>query len=169
MSRPALFGLCITGTDGTSYAIGDADVEFSIMSVAKPFVFALVCDVLGIEQARDAVGVDPTGLPFDSLSAIERRPDGLTNPMVNAGAIATTGLVPGRSLEERWSFVRAGMSQFAGRPLVLDEEVYRSASASNLRNRAIVQLLESVGGLAGDPGPGARPVHPPELPQGDRP
>lgn len=152
-ARPELFGLCVAGVDGTTHAVGDADVEFTIMSVAKPFVFALVCDAIGGDAVRDHVGVDATGLPFDSLGAIERRSDGSTNPMVNAGAIATTGLVPGDSVEDRWSFIRAGMSQFAGRPLVLDDEVYTSASASNLRNRAIVQLLQSVGQVEGDPAP----------------
>jgi multisubunit Na+/H+ antiporter MnhB subunit len=44
----ALFGICVASTGGSIYAAGDADYEFSIMSVSKPFVFALVCQV----QAR---------------------------------------------------------------------------------------------------------------------
>jgi glutaminase len=146
--RPDLFGLCVAGTDGAVYAAGDADVEFAIMSVAKPFVFALVADAIGVERIGDEIGVDATGLPFDSLSAIERRSDGTTNPMVNAGAIATTGMVPGSAPDERWTFIVDGLSAFAGRRLTLDDETYASASATNLRNRAIAQLLESVGRVA---------------------
>lgn len=149
-AAPERFGLCVVGIDGSAHAAGDADVEFDIMSVAKPFVFALVAAALGTDTIRDAVGVDATGLPFDSLAAIERD-RGLTNPMVNAGAIVTTSLVPGATPAERWSFIQSGLSRFAGRDLTLDDETYESASATNRRNRAIVHLLDSVGRVAGSP------------------
>ena len=90
-----LFGICVAGTNGNLYQAGDAEVEFTLMSVSKPFVFALVCEAIGPERARDKLGVNATGLPFNSLTAIEQSPDGRTNPMVNPGAIATTSLVPG--------------------------------------------------------------------------
>jgi glutaminase len=138
-----LFGICVVAVDGRVYAAGDADVEFTIMSVAKPFVFALVCDAIGPAETRRLVGANATGLPFDSLEAVERSPDGRTNPMVNPGAIATTSLVPGNDVEARWRFIEEGLSRFAGRPLRVDEEVYTSASRSNERNREIVRLLAS--------------------------
>lgn len=85
---PELFGICVVGTSGTVYAAGDTEVEFSIMSVAKPFVFALVCQAVGPDVVRDRIGVNATGLAFNSLEAIERGANGRTNPMVNPGAIA---------------------------------------------------------------------------------
>ena len=96
-----LFGVCVVATSGDIYAIGASDYHFSIMSVSKPFVFALVCQAVGAENARERLGVNATGLPFNSLAAIERGDDGRTNPMVNSGAIATTSLVPGSTLEAR--------------------------------------------------------------------
>jgi glutaminase len=90
-----LFGVCMVDTNGNVYAVGDTDHPFSIMSVSKPFVFALVCQSIGGEQAREKLGANSTGLPFNSFAALERSVDGRTNPMVNAGAIATTSLVPG--------------------------------------------------------------------------
>ena len=98
---PDLFGLCVVGTNGAVYGAGDFDHLFSIMSVSKPFVFALVCQELGAEEARRRLGVNATGLPFNSLEAIERGEDGRTNPMVNSGAIATTSLVPGDDSRSR--------------------------------------------------------------------
>ena len=92
---PELFGICVAGTNGEIHAAGDAAYGFAIMSVSKPFVFGLVCQELGPDRARAELGVNATGLPFDSAAAVERSGDGRTNPMVNAGAIATTGLVPG--------------------------------------------------------------------------
>src|SRR4029450_5760811 len=86
--------------------------------------------------------------------AVERGPDGRTNPMVNAGAIATASLAPGGSQDERWGFLCEGLSRFAGRPLGLDEEVYASASATNHRNRALANLLETYGRLGCDPAAG---------------
>ena len=149
--REDLFGVCVAGTTGAVYGEGDAEVEFTIMSVAKPFVFALVCQALGPEAARQRLGVNATGLPFNSLGAVERSTDGRTNPMVNAGAIAATSLVTGSSREERWRILLDGLSGFAGRPLALDEEVYASAAATNDRNQGLASLLSSLGRLAGDP------------------
>ena len=146
-----LFGICAVGTSGSVDAAGDADHGFAIMSVAKPFVFALVCQAIGPEELRRRVGVNATGLAFNSLAAVERGPGGRTNPMVNAGAIATTSLAPGAGPEERWAFLVGGLSRFAGRPLELDEEVYASASASNHRNRGIANLLQDQGRLWSDP------------------
>ncbi len=137
-----LFGICIVSTNGRIYGAGDIDHEFSIMSVSKPFVFALVCETIGPEEARKKLGANATGFPFNSLSAIERG-DGRTNPMVNAGAIATTSLAPGKTVDERWQFLHDGLSRFAGRKLPLNEEVYKSASETNFRNRSIARLLES--------------------------
>ncbi len=144
-----LFGICVVGTDGSTYAAGDADHEFTIMSVAKPFVFALVCEELGAETVRENVGVDPTGLPFDSVAAIEK--SGATNPMVNAGAIATTSLVPGATAEDKWQFIQRGLSRFAGRQLSLDDDVYASATATNFRNQALARMLKSIGRIYADP------------------
>jgi glutaminase len=138
-----LFGVCVVGTSGRVYAAGDTDHEFSIMSVSKPFVFALVCETIGPEEARDKLGANATGLAFNSLAAIEQGPGGRTNPMVNAGAIATTSLVPGATAEEKWRFIHDGLSRFAGRTLPLNEEVYASASDTNFRNRSIARLLQS--------------------------
>jgi glutaminase len=146
-----LFGICAVGTSGNVYVAGDAAYEFAIMSAAKPFVFALICQSLGPEEARKKLGVNATGLPFNSFAAVERSEDGRTNPMVNAGAIATVSLIPGDTAEARWRFIHDGLSRFAGRSLALNDEVYTSASETNHRNRGLVNLLESYGRLYGDP------------------
>ena len=137
-----LFGVCVVGTRGRVYAAGDTDYEFSIMSVSKPFVFALVCETIGPEEARAKLGANATGLAFNSLAAIEHG-GGRTNPMVNAGAIATTSLASGTTADEKWQFIHVGLSRFAGRKLPLNEEVYASASDTNFRNRSIARLLQS--------------------------
>jgi glutaminase len=146
-----LFGICVAGIGGNLYAAGDAEAGFTIMSVAKPFLYALVCQQLGRDELRSLIGVNATGLPFNSLAAVERSGDGRTNPMVNSGAIAVTGLVRGAGAEEKWQFILDGLSRFAGRALALDEEIYRSASETNDRNQSLARLLQSYGRLYSDP------------------
>jgi glutaminase len=146
-----LFGICVVGTAGNVFAVGDTDYEFTIMSVSKPFLFALICQLIGAEEARDKLGANATGFAFNSVTAIERSEDGRTNPMVNAGAIATTSLAPGQTAAEKWRFIHNGLSRFAGRQLPLNEEVYASASATNSRNRSIVRFLQSMNRVYCDP------------------
>ena len=146
-----LFGLCVVGIDSAMYAAGDAQVPFSIMSVSKPFIFALVAQAVGKEQARANLGANSTGMPFNSVMAIEMNLERTMNPMVNAGAIATTSLAPGATADAKWRFIHEGLSRFAGRELTLNEDIYASASASNQRNRAVARLLESYGRLYFDP------------------
>ena len=148
---PSLFGIAVIGVDGHEFVAGDVDVPFALMSVAKPFVFALACARLGVDGVVDHIGVDATGRPFNSLAAVEHSPDGRTNPMVNSGAIACTGLFLGRNrdftVDAAWDELRAGLSAFAGRDLSLDDGIHDSARATNQRNRALGQLLHSLGRL----------------------
>ena len=145
------FGICVASVDGEIFSVGDATHPFTIMSVSKPFVFALICDLIGPTGARERLGVNATGHSFNSVAGIERQPGGRTNPMVNAGAIATTSLAPGETADAKWRFLHDGLSRFAGRDLQVNEEVYVSAVESNFRNRAIAWFLESTGAIYCDP------------------
>jgi len=129
-----LFAVCVVETSGVAHEAGDTAHAFSIQSVSKPFVFALVCEALGEEVARAKLGVNSTGLPFNSVLAIERADGGATNPMVNAGAIAAASLAPGATAAAKWQFILEGLSRFAGRELELDRAVYESEAASNHHN-----------------------------------
>ncbi|WP_036955597.1 glutaminase A [Luteimicrobium xylanilyticum] len=148
---PERFGLCVAEADGPVHAVGDSDLEFSVQSISKAFVFALVCQAWGREVVSDRVGVNNTGLAFNSVMALELNDGHPMNPMVNAGALATTALMPGESFAEQWENLRSGLSRFAGRQLELDGEVFRSESATNTRNKAIARLLQSYGHLELDP------------------
>ncbi len=147
---PGLFGIAVVSTSGQMEAVGDAEVGFTVMSVSKPFVFALACEVLGGEEMRERLGVNATGLPFNSLAAVEQG-GGRTNPMVNPGAIAATSLVPGADEDARWQAIQDGLSAFAGRELRLADDVYASALATNGRTHSIARLLSSYGTIYADP------------------
>ena len=148
---PDLFGICLVGVRGRVFSAGAADHVFSIQSVSKPFVFALVCQAIGYDVARDKLGVNATGLPFNSVMAVELNDARTMNPLVNAGAIAASSLIPGANEGEQWEFLRSGLSAFAGRPLPMLQEVYDSEAAHNQRNQGIAHLLHSYGRIYSDP------------------
>jgi glutaminase len=148
---PALFGLCVAEVGGGIHTAGDAAHEFSIQSISKAFVYALVCEELGHEVVLDRVGVNNTGLAFNSVMAIELKDGHPMNPMVNAGALATTALVPGATPVAKWAFIHDGLARFAGHHLRLDVAVHESEAATNQRNLAVARLLESYGRIEEDP------------------
>jgi glutaminase len=150
-TAPSRFGLSLIETGGSSHDIGDTAHQFSIQSISKAFVYALVRDAFGHGAVKDRVGVNNTGLPFNSVMALELNDGHPMNPMVNAGAIATTALLPGDTPDDKWETILSGLSAFAGRRLEMDDDVYRSEMRTNARNKALARLLQSYGRLDDDP------------------
>src|ERR1700749_3372500 len=138
---PDHFGISLATLDGHVYEVGDTSVPFTIQSISKAFVFALALDTLGAEKVESAIGVEPSGDPFNSIRLnAENHP---FNPMVNAGAIACSGLIHEAKGDGAFEYIRAALSRFAGRELDIDEAVYASESATGDRNRAIGYLLRN--------------------------
>ena len=146
---PSWFGLALTSLEGHCYAAGDADVAFTVQSVSKPFVLALALRDLGPEAVADRVGAEPSGEAFNAIS-LEPGSGRPENPMVNAGAIVTSSLVPATGPEERFERIRACLSAFAGRALEVDDAVFASERATGDRNRALAYLMRNAGSLTGD-------------------
>lgn len=146
-----LFGVVITTKDGKVYSAGDVDYEFSIQSVSKPFTAALIMTEQGPEVIREKIGVEPTGMSFNSKLALEVYPERSVNPMVNAGAIAAVSLVNANSEDARWERVEANLEAFAGRKLTVLEEVYDSEYETAWGNRGIANLLYNYGRLYSEP------------------
>jgi len=143
-----LLALGVVGPRGRVITVGDDTSEFTIQSMSKPFVLALALQNLGRDAVMARVGAEPSGEPFNaiSLEPVSGRP---ANPMVNAGAIATTALISGVDIDDRTGRIVAAMSAFAGRSLWIDESVYASESATGDRNRAFGHLLKSYGIISG--------------------
>jgi glutaminase len=146
-----LFGVAIVTREGKVFTAGDVDYRFSIQSVSKPFTAALIMAQQGPEAVRKKIGVEPTGLPFNSKIAIEMYESRSVNPMVNAGAIAAVSLVEAEDEEERWKLVHDNIEGFAGEKLPVLEEVYTSEYETAWSNRAIANLLYNYERLYADP------------------
>ena len=148
-----LFAVVIVdGSDGKVYSAGDADYKFSIQSVSKPFTAALVMAQQGPQAIHDKIGVEPTGLPFNSRMAIELYPKARSvNPLVNAGAIAAVSLVQASSEQDRWNKIIDNFNGYAGTTLTVLEDVYKSEYETAFGNRAIANLLFNYDRLYSDP------------------
>jgi glutaminase len=136
-----LFGVAVVTTDNKSYILGDTNYSFSIQSIAKVFTLALAMEEFGVEKVFQRVGSEPTGRPFNSVSAVVDMPSHTGNPLVNAGAIATVSLISGGTADEKWNKILAFYSAAAGEKLTLIDEVYKSEAATNQGNRALAALL----------------------------
>lgn len=148
---PKLFGISLVTVDGNIHEIGDVDSPFSIQSISKVFTLALVMQEHGEEDILEKIGVDATGQPFNSINAIEDISERSVNSFVNAGAIATTSLVPGKTPEEKWENIATTYNAFAGRNLEVNQPVYKSESETNQRNQAIAMLLNAYERIYDDP------------------
>ncbi len=141
-----IYGIALVTTDGKVYTAGDVESRVSIQSISKVFTMAKVIEDQGAETIARRIGVDATGMRFNSIVAVEFAQKALggpeINPLVNPGAITATSMVKeGSSRDEVWNSILAYHSDFAGRPLDVDQEVFKSEAATNQRNQAIGQLM----------------------------
>lgn len=148
----SLFGLALTTVEGHGYAAGDTDHAFSLQSISKALTYGMALEDLGPEKVQEKIDVEPSGDPFNeiSLQAGTGRPD---NPMINAGAIATTSLIKGRGGRDRIGRIVNTFSDAAGRDLKVSDSVFKAEDRAGHRNRALAWLLRSFGILESDPEP----------------
>jgi len=148
---PKIFGIALVTTDGQVFTKGDIASMVSIQSVSKAFVMAQIIEESGHQAVQDKIGVDATGLKFNSIVAVEEHRGKEINPLVNPGAIAATSMVMGADSATKWKSILNKQSEFAGRPLSLNMPVYISEAGDNLRNQAIAHLLLAYGRMYFDP------------------
>lgn len=150
-----IFGIALVTTDGKVYTVGDVGSEVSIQSISKVFTLAKVIEESGTETIANTIGVDATGMRFNSIVSIEFSQKELGGPemnsLVNPGAIATTSMVRGSSRDEIWNSILSYYSEFAGRKLSVDQEVFKSESDTNQRNQAIGALMYAYGYIKDNP------------------
>jgi len=145
---PNHFGISVATTDGYVYEVGDSTVPFTIQSISKAFVFALALETLGAKHVESLIGVEPSGEAFNSIRlSADNRP---FNPMVNAGAIACSGLIYQTQGADAFEYILSTLGRFAGRDLDVDEAVFGSERETGDRNRAIAYLLRNYGVINGD-------------------
>jgi glutaminase len=146
-----LFGVAVVTTDNQVFELGDVKYSFSIQSISKVYTLALAMEELGYDKVFQRIGSEPTGRGFNSVPAVVDMPTHTANPLVNAGAIATTSLISGNNEDEKWNKILDFYSKVAGEKLVLIDEVYKSEAATNAGNKALAMLLAKYDRIYADP------------------
>jgi glutaminase len=150
-----IYGIALVTTDGKVYTAGDIQSEVSIQSISKVFTMAKVIEEQGPEAIANTIGVDATGMRFNSIVSIEFSQKTLGGPemnaLVNPGAIAATSMVKGANRDEVWNSILGYYSDFAGRPLSVNQEVFKSEADTNQRNQAIGYLMYAYGYIKANP------------------
>jgi glutaminase len=146
-----IYGIALVTPDGKTYTAGDLKSEVSIQSISKVFTLAYVMAQSGPDAIQNNMGVDATGQVFNSINAIEQYKGAEMNPLVNPGAITTTSMVQGSNRAEIWKKILDYHSEFAGRTLVVNQEVFKSEAETNQRNQAIAQLMYAYGHIKDKP------------------
>jgi glutaminase len=141
---PEAFGIAIATVSGEVVAVGDCEREFTIQSVVKALTYCVACELLGADAVALAAGVEPSGEAFNCIE-MDPRTGRPYNPMVNAGAISLTTALYARFGEEALPLILDRLGAAAGRPLAIDEAVYRSEKETGHRNLAIAWLLRNLG------------------------
>jgi glutaminase len=151
---PQIYGIALVTTDGKVYSAGDVKSRVSIQSISKVFTMAKVFQESGPDAIANTIGVDATGMRFNSIVSIEFAqlmggPE--MNALVNPGAIAATSMVKGKDRDEIWKSLLTYYSDFAGRALAVDQEVFKSEAETNQRNQAIAALMYAYGYVKENP------------------
>ncbi len=143
------YGICVITVDGSTHAVGDSTAAFTMQSIAKPFVYGMALEELGLTLVRRRIGVEPTGNPFDSVPGRDEVAARRFNPMVNAGAIATTSLIQGRTLEGRWERMRSAFGRYLCRNVRTDEPVLTAKRHADHATRGLAHLMCAEGMVDG--------------------
>ncbi|MGP3590638.1 glutaminase A [Vagococcus sp. WN89Y] len=142
-----LCAVAIVTVDGEVFSTGDADYRFALESISKVCTLALALEDVGANDVQEKIGADPTGLPFNSVIALELHQGKPLSPLVNAGAMSAVSLINARDSEHRWARILNMQQRLAGAAVTLSDEVNRSEQTTNFHNRAIAWLLYSAGTL----------------------
>ncbi|SFB31468.1 glutaminase A [Clostridium frigidicarnis] len=151
-TNPSDLGICVVGLDGKEYGAGDFEKKFTIQSISKVISLMLALLDNGKRNVFEKVGMEPTGDSFNSIVNLEvKSPDKPFNPMINAGAIATTALIGGDNQEEKSERLLEFTRKITGNPEInYNEQVYLSEKETGNRNRALAYFMKSNGIIDGN-------------------
>ena len=147
-----LFGIAVSLPNGEVIEVGDTEYVFGIESISKVHTAVLVLRQSGPEKLLEKIGADATGLPFNSIMAILLEKDHPSTPLVNSGAITACSMVnPVGDSDAKWQAIAENMTDLCGSPLVLQDELYKSETATNFNNKSISWLLKNYNRIYDDP------------------
>ncbi|NNV06937.1 glutaminase A [Geobacillus sp. C56-T2] len=146
-ANPNELSIAIYTPDDEVVSAGDVTVKVTLQSISKILALALVLMDHGEDDVFRKVGMEPTGDPFNSIAKLEEvQPAKPLNPMINAGALAVTHMIRGRSVEERLGRLLAFVRRLAGNEqITYSKEVAQSEFETAFLNRSLCYFLKQHG------------------------
>ncbi len=144
LANPQWFGVSVVTTDNQVFEVGDSDKFFTIQSISKVLAYGLALEDHSREYVHSKVSVEPSGEGFNSI-VLDEKTNRPYNPMVNAGAIATTDLIKGNGSTGRLKRILNMFERYTGREHEISVPVYLSEKATGYRNRAMAYLMLNFG------------------------
>ena len=144
------FGISVATATGQVYSVGNWDIPFLIQSISKVFAYGLALEDWGRDRVLTVVDVEPTGVAYDSIIKVQTQSKRPFNPMVNAGAIATTSLIKGSTPAQRLHRILQMYQGYIGHRVFVDTPTFVSEQGHGDRNWAISYLLRNFGIISGD-------------------
>lgn len=146
-----LSALAAVTANGDVISSGDIHYRFAIESISKVCTLALALEDWGAQVVQQKIGADATGMPFNSVMALELHSGKPLSPLVNAGAIASASLIKAKNTEDRWNRILDMQRKLGSPQIKLSNPLNESEQSTNFHNRAIAWLLYSAGYLYCDP------------------
>lgn len=138
--------IAVKTNTGKSFVVGESHRQFSLMSVVKPFLLLYLLSQLGSTIVFQRVDVEPSEEPFNSLMQLKADQGKPRNPMINSGAIALAGLLPGKDPLAKCLNFCDWLNYYGGCQLSLDNSMLNSIiETPNLRNQGLAELLQEAG------------------------
>lgn len=149
---PNILGIYITNVHGKEYFAGEWDYKFTIQSISKVIILMLALMEDGKEEVFSKVSVEPTADAFNSIINLETKNEKKPlNPMINAGAIATTSMIRGKNNAEKFEKILSFIRRLTGNDkITINQNVYLCEKETGHRNRALAYYMKSTGILEGD-------------------
>ncbi|MGJ3354535.1 glutaminase A [Providencia sp. Je.9.19] len=142
-----LCALSIVTVQGDVITAGDTQYRFALESISKVCTLALALEDYDANTIQEKIGATPTGLPFNSVMALELHGEKPLSPLVNAGAMSAASIIKAQSIEERWQRILAIQQKLGSKDIYLSDELNQSEQTTNFHNRGIAWLLYSAGYL----------------------
>ncbi|MGK7917052.1 MAG: glutaminase A, partial [Prochloraceae cyanobacterium] len=149
-ANPDWFGISVVGVNGQDLDIGDTEQLFTIQSISKPFVYGLALEDRGEDYVCSRIGVEPTGESFNSTIEPHEISKKQYNPLVNAGAIATTSLIGGANAALRCARLLEMFRRYIGREVQIDQSTYHAKGNRDHLNRALAYMMLDFGLIEAD-------------------